>query len=330
MRIINLYPNFANEGGAQNSTLFLAKKLDENSKRNIVLYNGNKIAPKYQKCGVAFKKFSLSTILKYRKESIFVSHSRHYTTWLVLLSYILKIRVIHIARNTFDDLKGFTLFPRYCVAISGGVRENLLNYFKLEPKQIVDIPNGIEDSYTTAKSGDEPYIKILLPGRICTIKQQVELVKAIGEKIPSHVKIYFAGVGEDEELLGRLIEDKPQLSLLGHIDINREIWRYDYILLFSQKEGLARTLIEGCMHRKPLLTNNILSALDINIDNHNGFVFDSWDALAAALHSLPERGSESYERLAANSRALFLERFQAETMLTRYRALIAKVEQSTK
>jgi glycosyltransferase involved in cell wall biosynthesis len=166
---------------------------------------------------------------------------------------------------------------------------------------------------------DSSRIKILFAGRITKVKQQIELVINTKGYLNSNIEIYFAGEGDTQALLKEAIGQSNQYKMLGYIDIKKEMKNYDYVCLFSQKEGLGNSLIEGCMFGKPLLTNDIEAVLEINEHNYNGFVAGNWKELIMCMNKLPNRFSDEYNRLSLNARKKYESCFTIDKMLSEYR-----------
>ena len=199
-----------------------------------------------------FVNFSLRNILHYvaQDDVLFLSHSRSTTTKLMLLKKVLRLRmrVVHVAHNTFTDRKWQTLFPETIIAVSNGVKENLVSYFGVPEERVHVIYNGVEDSYdpkTMSHREFDGIIRVLLPGRVCPVKQQLKIVEACKGLLSPHVHIDFAGEGEDLPRLRQLTERSCQFSCLGFVDMKKVLPHYDYVMLFSKKEGLGLSLIEG-------------------------------------------------------------------------------------
>ncbi len=330
MKIITLYPNFSNVGGAQNVALLLARKLGKGEK-NIVLCNNKNIASNYKCDDIIYDKFSIYTVFKYRRNVVFVSHSRLYTTLLMIIKLFVKLHIVHIAHNEFYNLGWFTLLPKVIVAVSSGVKDNLVNYFAVKEDRIRIIHNGIEDIpyKENVESIDKDSINILLAGRICKTKRQVELVKRLRNSLPSNIKFYFAGVGDDLVQLQKEILNDNQFKTQGHLDLSVNISKYDYVLLFSEREGLGLVLLEGCRSAKPLITNSLPSVLDVNCDGYNGFVYNDWVELKEGLKKLPHRDDDAYKRLSKNSRLTFEHKFRVETMVDKYEKMIFNIKNNT-
>jgi glycosyltransferase involved in cell wall biosynthesis len=247
----------------------------------------------------------------------------------MLLNNILqnKLFIVHVAHNTFTNLRYFTILPKNIIAVSNAVKHNLIDYFKINDKRIRVIYNGIEDARVNGNEiynglNDTSKIKILLAGRITKVKQQVELVINTKDALNSNIEIYFAGEGDTQKLLKEAIGQSNQYKLLGYTDIKKEMKNYDYVCMFSQKEGLGNSLIEGCMFGKPLLTNDIEAVLEINEHNYNGFVAKDWKELVMHINKLPNRSSDEYNRLSSNARKKYESFFTIDKMLSEYRDYI--------
>lgn len=322
--IVTVYPRFVNKGGAQDMAISIARGLYPHNKP-IIMYENPEINDIYTNQDIEFVRLSISNISKYHKRgAIFLCHHRKTTTFLSILSFLFfrkNLKIVHVSHNTFDTLKYLTLLPDNIIAVSKTVKENLINYFKVPERNVTVIYNGIEDSYNplTRSMADKDEIKILFLGRITPVKQQLMFVEKTEGKIDKRIKIFFAGVGADYEELKLKIANSDQYISLGMIDIKKELYKYDYVCLFSEKEGLPLSLIEGCMYAKPLLTNNIPSSLEINHPGFNGLVGKTWDDIVGMINSITEINVEEYQRLSNNSRTLFKTEFDYKVMIDKYR-----------
>lgn len=322
MQIINVYNNFANQGGAQDVTIMLAESLPQSTNIILTLTPIDKIFEGYKQRNVTFDRFCLSLIWRYRN-CCFICHSRALTTILLLCLFVKRKNILHVSHNVFDNHRYTTLFPPKIVAVSNGVKSNLINFFRINPDRIKVIWNGLEDKYSSESfTKSDGYIKILLAGRICAVKQQLILVQKFKGRMPDNVTLYFAGDGEDRESLISLIENDCHFQYLGLINIYKELNKFDYVLLFSKREGLPLSLIEGCMFGKPLITNNLDSVMDVNVDGYNGFVFEDYESLLEGIKNLHKISSTEYDKLSRNARNKYLSDFTKEAMLKKYIEII--------
>jgi glycosyltransferase involved in cell wall biosynthesis len=326
MKIVSVYDNFINKGGAQDILLLLAKKLNTEIPVILTTSRLKMIHPAYQAQNVKFMTLNIKNILNCRLEQvIFLSHQRKLTSFLVFLNIFLirKLFIVHIAHNTFTNLRCLTLFPQNIIAVSYSVKKNLIDYFRLNAGRITVIYNGIDDIsnnkyHRSLFFTEDKKIRILLIGRLCKVKQQVELVNNTKGLLNSVILFYFAGEGDMLPQLKKAIGYSDQYRILGHIDIKKELYKYDYICLFSEKEGLGVSLVEGCMFGKPLITNDLESVQEVNINNYNGFVVHNWAELIVCINSLPTPNSDKYRQLSFNARKQYIDIFTVNKMLTAY------------
>lgn len=325
--IVTIYPRFVNKGGAQDMAISIAKGLCPDS-TPVVMYDNPTINEVYQNSGVDFVKLTISNVRRFHNSgAIFLCHHRKTTTILKIISHTLffnKLRIIHVAHNTFDTLKNFTFLPKHVIAVSKTVKRNLVEYFKIPQQNVTVIYNGIEDRFDSSKSRihNNNDIRILFIGRVDPVKRQLLFVDKTQGKINPRIKIYFAGIGSDYKALQQKIQESDQYIALGLIDIRREIYNYDYVCLFSEKEGLPLSLIEGCMFGKPLLTNDIPSSLEINHNGYNGYVGKSWPEIIDMINSLTNIDSNKYELLSKHGREFFKHEFDYNVMIEKYRKYI--------
>lgn len=328
MRVVSVYPNFANQGGAQDVALQLAEHLNKGVKPIVLVETPlSDIVPAYSS-RAEFLPFSWHNVRKLADgNTLFLSHHRKNTSLLLLFGGMMckKLPLIHVAHNTFTSLKWLSYFPETIIAVSNAVKANLIEYFEVPENRVQVVFNGMKDVRNDKVSKLHPHeIHILLPGRICPVKQQVEMVKALRGKLAHHIHIFFAGMGEDVEILKEEIAGDAQFHYVGFLKMDEHLNEYDYVCLFSKNEGLPLSLIEGLMFGKPLITNNLPAVLDVNKSGETGFVFTDFKALAKGLNELPMPDSEEYQRLSYSTRLRYEHFFTEENMIMQYKRLIEK------
>ena len=325
-RVINVYPYFSNQGGAQNVVLQLAENLNAAVPIVLISTPAKDVPDAY--CNRAeYKRLSLATVRRLAdSKTIFISHHRKTTLILILYQILLlrKLPLVHVAHNTISTHRWITVFPKKCVAVSQAVKHIMTDYFKVPEKNITVIYNGLKDSankeiLSVQRSGQ---INILFAGRLCKLKHQVLIAEYLRDKLPSHLHLYFAGEGDDKEALMKAIGSNEQMHYLGQIDIKKEISRFHYTMLFSEKEGLPLTLLESCMFGRPMLTNDIPAVIEINKNGRTGFVYPNIQSFADGLYKLPLPGSDKYKALSENAREEYEVKFREETMIEKYKMLM--------
>lgn len=331
MKVVTVFPSYANKGGAEEISVAIARGLNH-VHSSVMLHLGNHVFEGYQLPDTSFEKFNLRNIRRYHRDgAVFLSHHRKTTTYLLIMSRLLfcgKLRVVHVAHNTFTSLRHFTLFPPYNVAVSRTVKENMISYFGLSQNKVKVIYNGITDRFNSGKSVTSvanDTIRVLFLGRIDPVKQQVEFVRQTKGHLANHIHIYFGGVGKDFDDLKTEIGSDIQYHMLGLIDVNSQLPKYDYVCLFSQKEGLPLSLIEGEMFAKPLITNDIPQSMEINVNGYTGFVNHSWEEIINCINHLPFPESLEYKRLSNNSRDTYKNKFDFNKMIESYRNYIESI-----
>ena len=102
MKIITVYSNFKNQGGAQNMALLLAQSLNKDVPVVLTCTPLEEIDCCYKSMGFIFEPFNMMTVWKYRS-ALFLSHSRNTTTFLCFINSLLfhSIRIIHVAHSIF-------------------------------------------------------------------------------------------------------------------------------------------------------------------------------------------------------------------------------------
>lgn len=332
MNIVTVYPSFEKKGGAEDVAISLACEL-KYKYHPIALHLGDNIFGDYQSSGITFKKFCIHNIKQLHEEnSVFLSHHRKTTTYLILMSKIFfkdRLRIIHVAHSTFTSLKRITLFPKHNIAVSNAVKQNMIDYFKLSENRINVIYNGIKDHFDPENQNaciNSHSINILFLGRIDPIKQQVEFVRKTKGYLKDNIRIYFAGIGSDYENLKQAIANDSHYITMGLINPYQELPKYDYVCLFSQKEGLPLSLIEAQMFAKPLITNDILPCMEINKDGETGFICHSWTEVINRINFLPKNFEIEYKTLSANSRKSFESNFDFNIMIESYQNYINSIK----
>lgn len=326
MRVITLYSGFNNVGGAQNVALQIA--VNVNNDKPIVLSKTmpNNVDAKYKDVA-DFRLLSFKQIKHLAdNETVFFSHHRKITTLLMLYKILLgdRLHIVHIAHSTFDNLRFVSLFPNNIVAVSNGVKQNLINYFHRKPSNITVIYNGLSDKYTPKIYRNDGKIKILFVGRICGVKRQLDFVKYSKGKIPYNVEVLFAGKGEDEEALKREILDDSHYKYLGYVNPYEWYNKVDYTLLFSEKEGFALSLVESCMFGIPILTNKLDVFKEINEHGITGFSYEDFESLVYAFKNLPQPDSIEYRQMSLAARHKYLNYWKEEKMIEQYKKVIIK------
>lgn len=258
--------------------------------------------------------------------SIVIVHERRLLLFFRLLNLFLfqKIKIVYIHHNLFYDHVKSTILPKTIVAIADRGIENLIKVFKAPSKDIHKIYNCVQDVYSGPHhANNKETITLLLPGRINSQKQQIEIVKRLMGKLDKHIKILFAGDGPNLDELSELCKAESQFETLGfRSDVKQLMQKCDYVFLYSVHEGLPITLIEASMLGVPIICSGVGGNPEICHDGKNGWVLNDWDSLIRTLNSLPNVSTEDYRRMCDESRRIYEEKFTFERFKKNYLKLL--------
>lgn len=220
-----------------------------------------------------------------------------------------------------------TKFPEHIVAISDAGIKNLTEYFGVPRGHITKIYNCVRDIHPERHSVPSAgKITLLLPARINDVKQQVEIVKHLKDKLRHNIRILFAGVGPNYDELQKLCEGDERFECLGfRSDVYDLLHKCDYMLLYSTVEGLPITLIEADMMGTPVVCNDVGGNTEIVHDGENGFIVNTWDELVNQLNSLTNISQEDYKRLSEHGRHIYEENFTFDKFKANYLKLLSGV-----
>jgi glycosyltransferase involved in cell wall biosynthesis len=336
MKIIQIYDKLDRHGGAQS----ILRTLDEyftHQFEEVYISGLSNYDDFFYKSEISKKryiKFSILNIFSF-SNAIVISHSRKLTTLFVLMNNVLNLnsKIIHISHSIFDSKRFLTLYPKNIIAVSNAVKKNLIDYFNVPEKNVIVIYNGIKESniYINKKVNSD-IIKIIYVARIEDVKQQIEIVENLSSKIKPNIQIDFVGDGSkvDELKIAIKRQSNDNFRYIGYSNnIIQLIENYDYVMLFSKKEGLGLTLVEGAMLGKPLISrgnNGCEACAEVCIDGFNGFITNTFDELLQVCNNLDNISKIKYEQMAINSKEVYSRNFRLNTMLEKYKKYILEIK----
>ncbi len=133
------------------------------------------------------------------------------------------------------------------------------------------IYNPFPIEYTTNKTIDSAFdklkINILMPANYLENKGHKLVFKALEELLRDDIVVYLAGNGvfdkETEYLKNKLMNENKIVELGFISNIEKLYIESDYILSFSQNEGLPRVVIEGLMYGCNIITSDYSVSYEI-------------------------------------------------------------------
>lgn len=261
------------------------------------------------------------------RNSIVIVHERKFLIlfWLLNKLFFQNIKIVYIHHNMLFGHKLTTKLPEHIVAISDAGIKNLTEYFGVPRGHITKIYNCVRDIHPEPHSVPSAgKITLLLPARINDVKQQVEIVKHLKDKLSHDIKILFAGVGPNYDELQKLCEGDERFECLGfRSDVYDLLHKCDYMLLYSKVEGLPITLIEADMMGTPVVCNDVGGNTEIVHDGENGFIVNTWDELVNQLNSLTNISQDDYKRMSEHGRQKYEQNFTFEKFKANYLRLLS-------
>lgn len=265
------------------------------------------------------------------RNSIVILHERKFLAFFWLLNRVLfqNIKLVYIHHNVFSDHRRMSIMPKTVVVISDEGIRNLHQFFGVPLQDIHKIYNCVEDIHPKPhKSYNGGVVKILYPARINDQKRQLEIFEHLKGKLSDKIKILFAGTGPNYDALEELTKKDPHFECLGYrSDIYHLLQECDYMMLFSEHEGLPITLIEATMMGCPIICNRVGGNAEIVENERNGIVLDrdDWAGLVEKLNSLELISKEQYNSMGKNSRMIYEDRFTFDKFKKEYCKLLDAV-----
>lgn len=236
----------------------------------------------------------------------------------------------------------------HTIAVSEGVRRELLARGVARPQRVAVIPLGLElapflDAPRHAgvlrrELGLPPEAMVVgFVGRLVPIKAADQFLAAAVEVIGTlRIPVHAVVIGDGPER--RRLEGRAQAAgLAGHVhflgwrrDLARIYGDIDALAVSSLNEGTPVVIIEAMAARRAIVATRVGGILDVVLDGRTGLLVPPNDpsALAASLRSVLE-DRELRERLAAAAQEAAYPRYDAaqlcETMRRYYLAMTGEV-----
>ncbi|RJR38281.1 MAG: glycosyltransferase [Desulfobacteraceae bacterium] len=181
--------------------------------------------------------------------------------------------------NPWGPVKGCTVAWSYrnadrVVALSNGVREDLITRYRLQPEKVKTIYNPVDLAAIgkAATAGDKTLpeekgcFQILSAGRLVRQKGFDILIRAVAKLSPLNIRLTVLGEGEDRNDLLNLAERlgiKERVFLPG-FQKNPYSWmhRSDLFVLSSRWEGFGHVIVEAMASGTPVLSTRCKSGPD--------------------------------------------------------------------
>lgn len=277
----------------------------------------------------------LIKIVKTEKIEIIHTHHRMAAFYTRILRGIFKFKFIHTAHNIFNDKRKMTqisLDHANIISVGNCVKNNLLNVYNINSKNVTTIYNAVELDSTqknVVKEIEEYKNKgYFIVGNIGRLSKQkgmeyyIEAANIIKNKNVK-IKFFIIGDGEDKDKLEKLAKSlgvNEQVIFLGYrSDIQNIMSQLDVIVLSSLWEGLPLTPIESFSVGKTIIATNIDGTNEIVKDNYNGILIEPQNSNEIALAILDlYNNADKLHRLNSNAYSTYKDKFSYDEFINRH------------
>ncbi len=306
-KILHLYPNLE-IGGASKVILSISQILSEQNKnfiisKNNINYDQSKHRSIFLDFDINNKNYLVVKILYYLRYCFFlydvikknkidtiINHHRYLSPATYLVSKILKLNVIFYAHSNPSKIFFFKkeIFGNNIISVSKGVKNTLINNYKINSHKIQILYNGIKplNSLSDIKI-DNLKKNLKLKRRVFSciahfrpIKRQIFLLKAYKKILKNNLdsSLILYGYGEQKDQILNYIKKNNMynnVTLLSNATHSVEdvLNISDFTTLPSEREGLGLSIIESFSVKKPVIGTNISGINEVIINNYNGFLF---------------------------------------------------------
>ena len=229
----------------------------------------------------------------------------------------------------------FPCWGRGVIAVSNGVRDHLINDFKLDAGKVYLIPNGIDTAQFAVDSKTERPIKrrqwgaegnpiIGIIARLSGVKGIDVLINAFPLVLAEfpQCRLWIIGEGSEKEYLQGLVENK---GLSGRVRFEPIVNRsadilpiFDVFVMPSLQEGLGLSVMEAQAAGIPVIVSDVGGLPDLVEDNKTGMLFPSGqsDVLAGRIIDVLKQPRKA-NAMAEAARLRVNKEFSLEHMTTR-------------
>lgn len=189
------------------------------------------------------------------------------------------------------------------------------------------INNGIlEKILPVREESAKGTVHILVPARICPVKNQMVVLNAIEilrEKL--NVNCCFAGQIEDQDYNVELLrfvrahQLEKEVSFPGYVrQIDEMYANADLIILPSLEEGTPNVVLEAYYNKKLCLASNIIMNRDIAVDSRTLFETDNAQMVADKILWIVDLDYKEKEALLSKGYDFVKANYSMETMQNKY------------
>lgn len=183
-----------------------------------------------------------------------------------------------------------------CIAVSEGLKNEIIEEGWINPKKIITIYNPViknDFDFKTKELKEKDSIDLAIIGWVWDIKNQIEVVEALKVINDSRYKLHIIGGIKDKSYKEKIENKIKEYSLEKQIifegikeNIFDELANIDILILSSKTEALPTVIIEAMATGTPVIAKNCKFGPKEILSNESGFIYDKVEELAEYLKIL--------------------------------------------
>lgn len=256
---------------------------------------------------------------------------------------LFNLRDIKKSGDTYGlKWRWFFFLTTQVIVLSDEMKSVLLSRTKLNPKKINWIYSIVDLEKFNMKDRDETaayraqlgVLGDFIVGNVAAVfskKQQLEFLQAIAgmkHKLKG-LKFYFVGDFSPEnnayaKACLQAVEENGLWDYVVFTGFQKDVWRwynvFDISIIISEREGLARGMIESLACGTPVVSFDVCSAKEILENHHCGKVINQGD-YESLIHTLLDLKQRDYSSWITNARKLAEQKFNREKNIQQYESL---------
>ncbi|MBS5386560.1 MAG: glycosyltransferase [Clostridiales bacterium] len=284
--------------------------------------------------------FRLVSILRKERPDILHSH-RYSCVYALIPSIICRVHGrLHTVHNIADKeiprvyrklMKIAYHFLRVtAVAINEGVKDSIIECYKLESNIVPIIKNGVDISKFYSGKKNET-VTLINVGRFSPQKNHMLLIKCLANvlKYTRNIKLILIGEGELKDKIEQFVRElgiTENVYFTGNIsNVEEYLASADIYVMTSDYEGLPLSVIEAMAAGLPIISTKAGGVVNLIKDGQNGVLIDVGDeaAFSRVMIDLIE-DPEKRIKMGKESQELARE-YSVERMVGEYEALYLKL-----
>lgn len=221
-------------------------------------------------------------------------------------------------------------------AISGALKESIINNFGIEGERITVIPNGVDSgSFHPGRGRKNPERKekVIVSVSRLTLKNGIDyLIKALPKVLEEvDCRLVVIGEGEQRGYLEGLVEElglEERVELRGWVEYEKVaeiVASADLFARPSLTEGLGTAFLEAMACGTPVIGTKVQGILDIVEDGYNGILVSPGEVEKLSRSMVKVLKDESLRENLVQNGLSFVEKYRWENIGSQYFKLYQEI-----